>query len=168
MDEKVLKNLKAAFAGESQAHVRYLVFAEEARAKGLKNLARIFEAFAYSEYIHARNHLKTMENVEDAVANLDRAIAGETYEIEEMYPKMHDEAIKAKERRAATSLRWAMETEKNHAEIYKKLRVLASSGRDRSISQKFYVCSVCGYTVESAPPDVCPLCSAGRAMFREF
>jgi rubrerythrin len=168
VDEKVLENLKAAFAGESQAHVRYLIFAEEAKAKGLKNLARVFEAFAYSEYVHAKNHLKAMENVEDAVANLDKAIAGETYEIDEMYPKMHDEAIKAKERRAATSFRWAMETEKNHAEIYRKFRVLIASGRDKSIGQKFYVCSVCGYTVESEPPEVCPLCSAGKAMFREF
>ena len=168
MDEKVLESLKAAFAGECQAHVRYLVFAEEAKSKGLKNLARIFEAFAYSEYTHAKNHLKAMENVEEAVANLDRAIAGETYEIEEMYPKMHDQAIKAKERRAATTFRWAMETEKRHAEIYRKYRVLVASGRDKSITQKFYVCSVCGYTVESEPPDVCPLCSAGRASFREF
>ncbi len=168
MDEEVAENLKKSFSGESQAHVKYLIFAEEARSKGLVNLARVFEAFAYSEYVHAKNHLKVLESVDDPIKNLENAIKGEVYEVEEMYPSFYDDAIKKKERMAATSFRWAMETEKRHAEIYRELKVLVESGRDKAFNKKLYVCSVCGYIFEGEPPEVCPICSVGRDRFREF
>ena len=162
------ENLKKAFAGESQAHVRYLVYAEVAREKGLKNLARVFEAFAFSEYVHAKNHLKNVEKVEDPVKALEEAIKGETYEIEEMYPRFYEEAIEEKEKRAATSFRWAMETEKRHAEVYREVKILVESGRDRAFTEKIYVCPVCGYIFVGNPPEVCPLCSVGKDKFKEF
>ncbi len=165
---KTEENLKAAFAGESQAHVKYLIFAELAREKGLRNLARVFEAFAFSEYVHAKNHFKNLESLEDPVKALDDAIKGETYEVEEMYPKFYDEAIKEKAKKAATSFRWAMETEKKHAEIYKELKILVESGRDKAYDEKIYVCPVCGYIFVGTPPDVCPLCSVGKDKFKEF
>jgi rubrerythrin len=58
MKEMTEANLKAAFAGESQAHVRYLNFAEKARREKLPNIARLFEAAAFSEQVHASNHLR--------------------------------------------------------------------------------------------------------------
>ena len=95
------ENLKNAFSGESQASIRYRIFAEIAKEKGLKNLARVFEAFSYSEFIHAKNHLKNIkgEELDDPIAALDEAIKGETYEVEEMYPKFYEEAIAEKKRR---------------------------------------------------------------------
>jgi|Deesub1362A_J573_1020465.scaffolds.fasta_scaffold00850_7 rubrerythrin len=168
MNEKTLENLKNAFAGESQAHMKYLIYAEEAKSQGLRNIARIFEALAYSEYIHARNHLKIFEDVKNIVEDLDKSINGETYEVEEMYPAFYDQAINANEKRAATSFRWALETEKGHAEIYKRVRTLIASGRDKDVTGKYFVCSVCGYTIENEAPDVCPVCSAGKAKFRKF
>ncbi len=164
------ENLKNAFSGESQASIRYRIFAEIAKEKGLKNLARVFEAFSYSEFIHAKNHLKNIkgEELDDPIAALDEAIKGETYEVEEMYPKFYEEAIAEKRKKAATSFRWAMEAEKEHAEIYRQLRVLVESGRDRAFDQRIYVCPTCGYIFVGEVPEVCPLCSVSRETFRVF
>ncbi len=164
------ENLKNAFSGESQASIRYRVFAEIAKEKGLKNLARVFEAFSYSEFIHAKNHLKNIRGgeLDDPIAALDEAIKGETYEVEEMYPKFYEEAIAEKKKKAATSFRWAMEAEKEHAEIYRQLRVLVESGRDKAFDQKIYVCPTCGYIFVGEAPEVCPLCSVSRETFRVF
>ncbi len=161
-------NLRSAFAGESQASVRYRIFAEVAREKGLRNLSRVFEAFSFSEFIHAKNHLKNLKDVEDPLANIEEAEKGETFEVEEMYPAYYDEAIKENKRRAATSFRWAMEAEKVHAEVYRKLRVLVESGRDKAFEDRIYVCPTCGYVFVGEAPDVCPLCSVSKETFRVF
>ncbi|RLG47944.1 MAG: rubrerythrin family protein, partial [Thermoproteota archaeon] len=84
--------LKAAFSGESQAHMKYLIFAEKAEEEGLKNIARLFRAIAYAEYVHARNHLKELGMVGVTKDNLQAAIEGETYEVQEMYPVYNNTA----------------------------------------------------------------------------
>jgi len=162
------KNLKNAFSGESQASIKYKIFGEIAKEKGLKNLSRIFEAFSFSEYVHAKNHLKNIEDLDNPVRNLEEAIKGESYEVEEMYPRFYDTAIREGERKAATSFRWAMETEKMHAEIYKKIKVLVESGRDKAFEDKIYVCPTCGYIFVGKAPEVCPICSVSRETFRVF
>ncbi len=162
------ENLKGAFAGESQASVRYRILAEMAKEKGLKNLSRVFEAFSFSEFVHAKNHLKNIEDLEDPLRGLEEAIKGENHEVEEMYPRFYDEAIKENRRKAATSFRWAMEAEKVHAEVFRKLRVLAESGRDKAFEDKIYVCPTCGYVFIGDAPEVCPLCSVSRETFRVF
>ena len=164
------ENLISAFSGESQASIRYRVFAEIAREKGLKNLARVFEAFSYSEFVHAKNHMKNFrsDELDDPLSALDEAIWSETHEVEEIYPEFYEEAIAEKKKKAATSFRWAMETEKKHAEIYRQLRVLVESGRDRAFDQKIYVCPTCGYVFAGEAPEVCPLCSISRESFRVF
>lgn len=157
------ENLKNAYAGESQAMVRYRIFAEVARKKGLEGIARVFEAASFSEFIHAKNHLKVLEEVNDVTKNLETAHAGETYEITEMYPKFYEEAEKEGNKRAMTSIRYALETEKVHAEIFKRL---LDSGKD--YEGKIYICSVCGYAMEGDIPDKCPLCNAPKEKFVEF
>ena len=86
MKKMTEENLKAAFAGESQAHMKYLVFADKAEQEGKLNTARLFKAIAYAEQVHATNHLKALGNVKSTSENLDTAIGGETFEVEEMYP----------------------------------------------------------------------------------
>ena len=56
-------NIRAAFAGESQAHMRYLIFAEEAEKAGRTNIARLFRAVSFAEQIHATNHLNRLETL---------------------------------------------------------------------------------------------------------
>lgn len=157
------ENLRNAYAGESQAMVRYKIFAEIARSKGFEGIARVFEAASLSEFIHAKNHLKVIEELNDVKRNLETAHAGETYEISEMYPKFYEEAQKEGNKRAMTSIRWAWETEKVHAGIFKKL---LESGED--FTGKIYICPVCGYAMEGDVPENCPLCNTPKDNFVEF
>ena len=59
MHEMTKENLKAAFAGESQAHMKYMIFADKALKEGLPNVARLFRATSYAEQVHATSHLRT-------------------------------------------------------------------------------------------------------------
>ena len=79
-------NLEAAFAGESQAQTKYTIFADRAEKEGLPNVARLFRATAYAEQVHATSHLRTLGNIGQTLDNLQAAIGGETFEVEEMYP----------------------------------------------------------------------------------
>ena len=60
MHEMTKQNTQNAFAGESQAHMKYLIFSEVAQKSGMKNIARMFEAIAYAEKVHAKNHLQVL------------------------------------------------------------------------------------------------------------
>jgi len=154
-------NLKAAFAGESQAHMKYLAFADQAEKKGLPEIARLFRATAYAERVHATSHLKTLKGIGDVVTNLDAAIAGETFEVEEMYPAYIAVAEAQGEKAARRSADWALQAEKIHAELYNKAKESAQVGQDVALGQ-IYVCEVCGWTGEGEPPDKCPLCGAKK------
>src|SRR3989304_1814184 len=82
------KNLKEAFAGESQANRKYLSFAKKAEQDGFANVARLFRPAAEAETIHANGHLAAMDGIKSTAENLRAAIEGETYEAKEMYPPM--------------------------------------------------------------------------------
>ena len=72
-----IDNLKAAFAGESQANRKYLAFAKKADADGLKQIAKLFRAAAEAETVHAHAHFRVMGGVGSTEENLNAAIAGE-------------------------------------------------------------------------------------------
>ena len=79
-------NLEAAFAGESQAHMRYKIFAVKAEQEGLPEVARLFRAISYAEQVHATNHFTELHGIGSTAENLASAIGGENYENTEMYP----------------------------------------------------------------------------------
>lgn len=165
LTEELLKN---AFSGESQAHMRYLIFSEVAEEEGFKNLARLFKAIAYAEFVHARNHLKTLGLIKKSAENLDVAIAGETYEVEEMYPGYKAVAELQGEGGARTSYRFALEAEKIHAELYRKAKEAVERGMDVDI-KKVWICPVCGHTyIGDEPPGKCPICGAPREKYVNF
>lgn len=166
MHKMTEENLKAAFAGESQAHMKYLIFAERAE-KSYPNIARLFRAIAYAEQVHATNHFRNLGGVGGDVANLDAAIAGETFEVEEMYPAYQAVAELQEEKAALRGILWALETEKVHAKLYASARESAEAGNDAEIGA-VYVCDVCGYTGEGEVPDKCPICNAAKNKFRTF
>ena len=89
---KTEENIKAAFAGESQARNKYTYFAEVARKEGYHYIAKIFEETAENEKEHARDHFKLLNGVGDTAANLTAAIGGEHYETVEMYPNFARDA----------------------------------------------------------------------------
>jgi rubrerythrin len=160
-------NLKAAFAGESQAHMRYLIFAQRAERDSRPNVARLFRAIAYAEQIHATNHFKELGNIKDSAQNLGVAIAGETYEVEEMYPAFRAVAELQGEKGAQRSTDWALQAEKIHAQMYGQAKQAVEQGQDIAPGD-IYICDVCGYTVEGVAPDKCPVCGAKADKFTRF
>ncbi len=161
------ENLKAAFAGESQAHMRYLVFSEKAEREGHPNIARLFKAIAFAEQVHATNHYRELGGINNSPQNLQVAIDGETWEVEEMYPAYLAVAQLQEEKGAQRSMSYALEAEKIHAAIYTKAKEVAEAGKDIEIGA-VYICSVCGHTVEGEPPERCPICNAKREKYVEF
>lgn len=161
------ENMRAAFAGESQAHMRYLIFAEEAKKQGFENVARLFTAIAFAEQVHAANHLQTLGGIGNTSENLATAIAGENFEVEEMYPAYIEVAKLQEESAAERSAGRAMQAEKIHAALYQRAKQAVDAGKDADVGAIF-VCEVCGYTVEGEVPDRCPLCSAPKEQFRKF
>ena len=160
-------NLEAAFAGESQAHLKYLVFADKAEREGLPEVARLFRATAYAEQVHATNHLRALKGVGKTAENLEAARAGEIHEIEEMYPAFLAVAKLQLETGAQRPMDWALEAEKVHAELYAQALEAAEAGKDAQVGE-VHVCEVCGWTGTGEAPDECPLCKARKDRFRTF
>jgi len=158
---KTEKNLLTAFAGESQANRRYLAFAKQAEKEGHTQAAKLFRAAAEAETVHAHAHLRTLGEVKGTAENLREAISGETHEFKEMYPAMIEDAKKEGNKAAERGFTYANEVEKVHAALYQKALDNLSSLREVD----YYVCSVCGYTCESEPPERCPVCSAKSTAF---
>ena len=79
-----MKNLKAAFAVESQANRRYLAFSKKADEEGLSQIAKLFRAAGQAETVHALNHLRASGEIGMTIGNLDQAISGETFEYTKM------------------------------------------------------------------------------------
>ncbi|HDI00644.1 MAG: rubrerythrin family protein [Candidatus Latescibacterota bacterium] len=161
------EGLRAAFAGESQAHMRYLIFAQKAEEEGYPNIARLFRAISFAEQVHATNHFRMLGDLGSSADNLDAAIGGETFEVEEMYPAYDAVAELQGEKEARRSIHYALEAEKIHAAMYSKAKEAVKSGKDLEVG-KIYICSVCGYTGEGEPPDRCPICGATKDKFRTF
>ena len=155
---KTSQNLKTAFAGESQAYQKYKAFAKKASAEGFTNIAKLFETTAEAELVHAEGHLKALDGIKDTLANLQEAISGETYEYEEMYPPMLDEA-KESGHKASRMFGYAPAAEEVHARIYELALEAVKQGKDLEITE-FFLCPVCGYIELGKKPDRCPICNA--------
>ncbi len=160
---KTNENLMAAFAGESQANRKYLAYAAQADKEGFAQVAKLFRAAAEAETVHAHAHLRNAGKIHDTMANLEDAIAGETYEYTEMYPAMIKDAETEQESKVHKYLGWVDAVEEVHANLYKK--ALAAKGKMENVD--YYVCSVCGYTHEGPMDGPCPICkSAAKAFYK--
>ena len=167
MKEMTKENLKAALAGESQAHIKYLAYSAQAAKAGKPNIARLFHAIAYAEQVHATNHLKELGGIGDTVANLQAAIDGENFEVDEMYAAFLAVAELQNERGAKRSMRYAVEAEKIHADMFGDAKTVAEAGEDMEIGE-VYICPVCGFTHIGEPPDRCPVCNVKSERFKAF
>lgn len=160
-------NLEAAFAGESQAHMKYKIFADQAEKEGYPEVARLFRAISYAEQVHATNHFKQLYGETDTVHNLEMAYGGENYENTEMYPAFDAVAKLQGEKGAMLSIHYALEAEKIHESMYKDAQGLVKQGQDIS-SLPIYICPVCGYTVIGEPPERCPVSKTPKEKFVKF
>lgn len=152
--------LETAFAGESVAHMQYLIFAEKADKNGPPNLARLFRAIAYAEQVHATNHYRELGNIKDAAGNLQACIEGENFEVNEMYPVYNNAAEFQREPGAVRSTHYALEAEKIHEAMYKAAKEAVERDGDPAV-ETVHICPVCGYTVEVEAPEFCPVCERG-------
>jgi len=181
MKQMTEQNLINAFGGESQAHMRYKHFAIQAEKENFHSVARLFTAIAHAEYIHAGNHYGQLSHLNegrtansmaafgpgDTKKNLGLAVAGETFEIEEMYPAFLDVALMQGEAGAEKTFSWAYNTEMIHKRMFEKALESVEKGRDMLLCT-VQVCPICGYTHEGDAPDKCPLCSATKEEFIAF
>lgn len=163
MKERTANNVHTAFVGEAKAHQRLLMFAEKAEKENLPQIAHLFRAVATAEGVHSRRHFALLEAVADTQTNLERAFQSETSVNGIYYPKMLKEAEEDDEKTAATVFSQARDVEAIHAKLYKKAldHLIAEE------STEYYVCTVCGYTVERKPPETCPVCNAPKSRFKK-
>ncbi len=181
MHDMTAANLRSGYGGESMAHMRYVIWGDKAEEDGFPNVARLFRAIAYAETTHAANHFRALRDevgpflvssmagfgLATTSQNLEGAIEGETFEINEMYPTYLATAKLQKERGAQLSFHYALSAEKIHAEMYTTAKQAVDSGSDVELGP-VQVCDVCGYTAEDEIPDTCPICAAKRERFRTF
>ena len=157
-------NLKAAFAGESQANRMYLAFAKKADEEGFTQIAKLFRAAAEAETVHALNHLRVMGQVKATSDNLGTAVSGETYEFKKMYPEFIEDAKKEGNKQAQQSFDYANKVEQIHAGLYQKA-LDALKTKSQPAKADIWVCPVCGNTFEGSAPDICPICATPKAKF---
>lgn len=170
-DEVTVRNLQAAFDGESNAHARYSAFAVKADAEGLHGAASLFRAAARAEQIHANHHARVIRQlggepqatiqpvrVRSTLENLNEARTGERYEIESMYPEFLREAKNHNNTAAVLTFLWALEAEKSHARLFSEAIAVLDSGW-LIAARTFYVCTACGYTSETSESERCPTCN---------
>lgn len=181
MRDVTQQNMINAFGGESMANMRYLHFAQRAEKEGLVHTARLFTAIAFAEYLHAGDHYKELRHLDagfvatsmgafgpgNTAKNLGLAIAGETYEVEEMYPAFMEVAKLQGEKSAHRSFDWSYQTEKMHKALFEKAKQNVDKGQDADLDI-IQVCEVCGYTLEGEAPDECPVCGASKDKFTAF
>lgn len=161
------ENLQQAFAGESQANRKYLFFAEKADESGLKQVARLFRAAAEAETVHARNHLKVLDGIKSDKENLEVAIGGEHEEFTSMYPDFIEKAKAEGNSKAERSFDLANKVEQIHHEHFQATLKKVKTGETFK-DKPYYVCQVCGNTVEGEVPERCPICGAPRSQFKKI
>ncbi len=176
--EATLNNLQAAFNGESNANAKYTAFAKKADEEGYHRVASLFRAAARAEQIHAASHAAVIRKmgatpeakielpeIKTTQENLKTAIAGEEYERDVMYPAFIKEAEMAQYSPALRTFTYALEAEKEHARLYS----LALANLEQwKVKAVFYVCAVCGYTVEQMEFSRCPVCQHPKEKFEEI
>ena len=174
-------NLRSAYGGESQAHMRYRIWASKADEDGFPTVARLFRATSDAEEVHATLHFKALKDEKGDFAvtsgggfglgttseNLQGAINGETFEVNEMYPAYIAVAEMQEEKAAISAMRFAIEAEKVHAELFTKAKETVDNGKDLE-AENIYLCPVCGFISITGEEDNCPICKAKKEIFVEY
>lgn len=167
---KTEANLRAAFAGESEARNKYTYFASKAKKDGYVQIAAIFEETANNEKEHAKIWFKLLNGgaVSGTMDNLKEAAGGENYEWTEMYPTFAKEAREEGFDEIANLFEMVADIEKEHEERYKKLLANIEGGlvfsKDGDV---IWQCANCGHIcIGKKAPEVCPVCAHPQSYFQ--
>ena len=166
---KTEKNLATAFAGESQAHTKYLYYASQAKKDGYVQMSRIFEETALNEKEHAKLWFKYLHGgaIPDTPANLEDAAAGENYEWTDMYATFAKEAKEEGFNEIASKFKMVGDIEKTHEERYRKLlKNIEDSVVFSREGECVWQCANCGHIViGKKAPKVCAVCNHAQSYF---
>ncbi|MBN2693753.1 rubrerythrin family protein [bacterium] len=177
---KTEQNLLKAFAGESQARMRYDYFAKQAKKEGLEQISAIFEETALNEKEHAKRFFKFLEGgaveitamypagvIGTTLDNLKAAAEGENEEWTELYPEFAKIAEEEGFKDVAAAFRLIAKVEKAHEERYRTLYKNLEEGRVFEREGKVvWKCRNCGYLHESEKaPQMCPACLHPQSYF---
>jgi rubrerythrin len=160
------ENLKAGFAGESQANRKYSSFSEKAAEEGFPTVAKLFRAASEAEAIHAKRHL-SVYGVPSTLDNLKASVEGETEEFESMYPGFIKESQAEGNADATRSFTFAMKAEEVHAGLYKKAVESVQAGKDLTVA-KVLLCPTCGNVALDQAPGACPICGVPGSKWKEI
>ena len=166
---KTEANLRAAFAGESEARNKYTYYASQAKKDGYEQIADIFTQTANNEKEHAKIWFKLLHDgaIPDTAANLADAAAGENYEWTEMYAEFAKTAKEEGFTRIAYLFEAVGKIEKEHEERYRKLLENVEGGLVFSKDgDMMWICRNCGHIhIGKTAPEVCPVCDHPKAYF---
>ncbi len=166
---KTERNLQTAFAGESQAHTKYLYFASRAKKDGYVQISKIFEETARNEKEHAKIWFKYLNGgaVPSTTENLAAAAAGENYEWTDMYAGFAKTAREEGFEEIAERFEMVGVIERDHEERYRRL--LNNVEKRRVFSRDgdcVWQCSNCGHIVIGRQaPEMCPVCAHPQSYF---
>jgi rubrerythrin len=183
---RTIEALQERYADEMQAHQKYGRYAQHALKEGYPNIAHLFRALAASEAVHARNFavlLKTLGvtpvtsefsiKVSSTRRHLQQATDVEAEEIDTGYPAVLERIRPEGHQEAIEKITWAWQAEKQHRELIIKIRDAASIffgllvSRIEGDPSRYYVCQVCGSTLNEPPSDDCPICAHGTEHYLE-
>lgn len=161
------KNLREAFAGESQARNKYTYFASVAKKEGYEQMSALFLKTADNEKEHAKMWFKELAGIGDTKANLEAAADGENYEWTDMYENFAKTAEEEGFLELAAKFRAVGEIEKHHEERYRALLKNIETAQVFEKSEvKVWECRNCGHiVVGTKAPDVCPVCNHPQSYF---
>jgi rubrerythrin len=173
-----IENLKSAITGETTASAKYAACAKKAKEEKLDKIAKLFEAASKAEAIHAKKHTGVLEKmggkmdpitpqftVKSTKENLEDALKGETYEIDNMYPEFIKKAKEEGKDDAVTSFDWAFQVEKKHQALYRDAIAALAKNDLKGLPDAYSVCPACGNTFGFNVPSVCEICGTGQAAF---
>ena len=167
---KTEKNLMEAFAGESQAHTKYLYYASKAKKEGYVQISNLFTETALNEKEHAKLWFKYLHGgeVPATTHNLEDAANGENFEWTDMYERMAIEAEEEGFNEIAAKMRMVGAIEKHHEERYRQL--LKNINDEIVFSREgdvIWQCSNCGHIViGKKAPKICPVCNHPQSYFQ--
>ena len=164
---KTEKNLRDAFAGESQARNKYTYFASVAKKEGYEQIAEIFLKTADNEKEHAKMWFKELKGIGDTKTNLAAAADGENYEWTDMYEQFAKDAEAEGFVELAKKFRAVGQIEKAHEERYRKLlKNIEMQAVFAKSEEKMWECRNCGHLViGKEAPEVCPVCNHPQSYF---
>lgn len=158
------ENLEKTVANELMAHLKYLMFADRARRRGMEKAANLFEALAASEYHHARNFYSVIENPAPFGESVEKFVPGEEFEYQRFYKMMEEYAEEKEAPLTKQAYAGAAAAEKIHAALLKEAENIEEFNRDA-----VYVCPICGFVMTGDHiPDRCPVCGGPKRQYEEF